>query len=87
MLFFINQDDDDDDDIGDVVNDDDDDDVTSQVALAGKPFCFTNQKEFYMEHYTRTRNTVLHCVTQCYTVLLCYCVTLFYTVLLCVTLC
>ena len=47
--------DDDDDDIGDVVNDDDDDDdVTSQVALAGKPFCFTNQKEFYMEHYTRT---------------------------------
>ena len=35
-------------------DDDDDDDVTSQVALAGKPFCFTNQKEFYMEHYTRT---------------------------------
>ena len=35
-------------------DDDDDDDVTSQEALAGKPFCFTNQKEFYMEHYTRT---------------------------------
>ena len=49
--------------------------VTSQVALAGKPFCFTNQKEFYMEHYTRTVHiyfaifTLLNCVTLFYIVL------------------
>ena len=57
QTLYVEDFDDDDLDDGDDEDDDkddDEDDVTSQVALAGQPFCFTNQKEFYMEHYTRT---------------------------------
>ena len=32
----------------------DEDDERSQIALVADLFCFTNQKEFYMEHYTST---------------------------------